>query len=58
MGARLSLLSGLVAVLVWAYLILVRQLPAGWPHVLYALGVMLIIRGTALGDQDRDALKS
>ena len=37
-----------VLVVVWAWLILVRHLPAGWPHVLYAVGMMLVIRGIAL----------
>ena len=58
MAARATLMAGLVAVLVWAYLILVRELPAGWPHALYAVGFMLIIRGIALRNQDRDVLKS
>lgn len=58
MVAGVSLLAGVISVAAWAYFILVRQLPAGWPHVLYAVGMMLIIRGIALRDQDRDVLKS
>lgn len=57
MGAGMSLAIGFGAVVVWAYLILIRHLPAGWPHVLYAVGVMLLLRGIALRDQDRDVLK-
>jgi hypothetical protein len=58
MGAGVSLGAGIILVVAWAYLILVRQLPAGWPHVLYAVGMMLIIRGLALRDQDPNVLKS
>jgi hypothetical protein len=57
MGARISLIAGFLAVAAWWYLILVRHIPAGWPHVLYAAGMMLIIRGIALRDQDREVLK-
>ncbi len=48
LSGRVSLIVGMVLVVVWAWLILVRHLPAGWPHGLYAVGMMLVIRGIAL----------
>lgn len=48
LSGRVSLIAGLALVAAWAWLILVQHLPAGWPHVLYAVGMLLVIRGIAL----------
>jgi hypothetical protein len=50
MSAKLSLILGAIGVVAWCYLILIKRVPAGWPHALYAIGVMLIIRWIALRD--------
>ncbi len=56
MGGRVSAGIGALAVCAWAWLILVLHTPAGWPHALYAVGVMLIIRGIALSTGRPDDL--
>lgn len=50
MGWKASAVTGTVLLLAWTWLILVEHRPAGWPHALYAIGVMLVIRGMALRD--------
>ncbi len=48
LSGRVSLIVGVVLVAAWSWLILVQHVPAGWPHVLYAVGMLLVIRGIAL----------
>lgn len=58
MGAGVSGVLGFVLLAAWAFLILVRHAAAGWPHALYAVGVLLIIRWIVLRDANPEALKS
>ena len=54
MGSKLSLAAGCALLAAWVWLILVQHLPSGWPHALYAIGVMLVIRGVALRGHDTE----
>jgi hypothetical protein len=48
MTPKLSLVVGLIALIAWAYLIFVRQVPSGIPNGLYALGILLVVRWMVL----------
>ena len=48
MTPKHSLIAGIVALIVWAFLIFVRQVPSGFPNGLYALGILLVVRWMVL----------
>jgi hypothetical protein len=48
MTPKLPLVAGLIALIAWAYLIFVRQVPSGIPNGLYALGILLVVRWMVL----------
>jgi len=50
MTPKLSLVVGVVALLAWAFLIFVRQVPSGLPNGLFALGILLVVRWLVLRD--------
>jgi len=49
MAVNLSLLAGVVALLLWIVLAFVLRVPAGWPHLFLAAGVILLIRRVVTG---------
>lgn len=48
MTPKLSLAAAIVALIAWAFLVFVRQVPSGLPHGLYALGILLLVRWLVL----------
>ncbi|MGA2383113.1 MAG: hypothetical protein ABSG61_06715 [Gemmatimonadales bacterium] len=46
---NLSLIAGVVSLLLWIVLIFVLHVPAGWPHLFLAAGVILLIRRVVTG---------
>jgi hypothetical protein len=46
---NLSLLAAVVMLALWIVLAFVVALPSGWVHLLYAGGVMLLVRRVLLG---------
>lgn len=48
MTPKTSLAVGIIALVVWAFLIFVRQVPSGLPNGLYALGILLVVRWMVL----------
>lgn len=48
MTPKLSLAAAIVALVAWAFLIFVRQVPSGLPHGLYAVGILLLVRWLVL----------
>ncbi len=48
MTPKLSLAVAIVALIAWAFLIFVRQVPSGLPHGLYAVGILLLVRWLVL----------
>jgi hypothetical protein len=48
MTPTLSLAVAIVALIAWALLIFVRQVPSGLPHGLYAVGILLLVRWLVL----------
>ncbi len=46
---NVSLVLGLLALIAWIVLIFVLHTPAGWPHLLLAAGVILLIRRVVTG---------
>ena len=46
---NLSLVAGLISIALWIALVFVVHVPAGWPHVFLALGVILLIRRVVTG---------
>jgi hypothetical protein len=48
MTPTLSLVVGLVALIAWAFVIFVRQVPSGLPNGLYAVGILLVVRWLVL----------
>ena len=48
MSARVSLIAGVVALVVWAILGLIVPLGAGWVHLLLAAGMLLLMRAVVL----------
>jgi len=46
---NLSLVLGLLSFVAWIILIFILHVPAGWPHVFLALGVILLIRRVVTG---------
>ena len=51
MSPKLSLLVALPALLAWTVLTFLLGTESGWVHVLLALGVLLLVRWIALGDE-------
>lgn len=48
MTPMLSLVIGIVALIAWAYLVFLQQVPSGLPNGLYALGILLVVRWMVL----------
>ncbi len=48
MTPLLSLVVAIAALIAWAFLIFVRQVPSGLPNGLYAVGVLLLVRWLVL----------
>lgn len=48
MTPTLSLAAAIVALIAWAFLLFVRQIPSGLPHGLYAVGILLLVRWLVL----------
>ena len=46
---NLSLLLGLLFLALWIVLVVVLHVPAGWPHLFLAAGVILLIRRVVTG---------
>ena len=55
MRPLISLAVAMLALLAWAFLVFVRQVPSGLPNGLYAVGILLLVRWlvlrTAAGSQ-------
>lgn len=48
MTPKLSLAAAIMALIAWAFLLFVRQVPSGLPHGLYAVGILLLLRWLVL----------
>ncbi|HVO34390.1 MAG TPA: hypothetical protein VMT21_02425 [Gemmatimonadales bacterium] len=46
---NLSLALGLLSLALWIVLIFVLHVPAGWPHLFLAAGVILLVRRVVTG---------
>ena len=46
---NLSLILGIISLLVWIVLVFVLHVPAGWPHLFLAAGVILLVRRIVTG---------
>ena len=46
---NLSLILGIISLLVWIVLVFVLHVPAGWPHLFLAAGVILLVRRVVTG---------
>ena len=46
---NLSLVAGVLSLLLWIVLVVVLRVPAGWPHLFLAAGVILLIRRVVTG---------
>jgi hypothetical protein len=46
---NLSLVLGLLFLVAWIALVFVLHLPTGWPHLLLAAGLILLIRRVVTG---------
>ncbi len=44
-----TLIAALVALVAWVILAFVARIPAGWPHLFLAAGVVLLIRRVVTG---------
>jgi hypothetical protein len=49
MLVNLSLVLGLLSLLLWILLAFILHVPAGWPHLFLAAGVILLIRRVVTG---------
>ena len=49
MPVNLSLALGLLSLALWIVLIFVLHVPAGWPHLFLAAGVILLVRRVVTG---------
>ncbi len=46
---NLTLIAGVLSLLLWITLIFILHVPAGWPHLFLAAGVILLIRRVVTG---------
>jgi hypothetical protein len=46
---NLSLVLGLLSLAVWIALVFILHVPAGWPHLFLAAGVILLVRRVVTG---------
>ena len=46
---NLSLILGIISLLLWIVLLFILHVPAGWPHLFLAAGVILLIRRVVTG---------
>ncbi len=46
---NLTSIAGVLSLLAWIVLVFVLHVPAGWPHLFLALGVILLIRRVVTG---------
>lgn len=44
-----SLIVGVASLLLWIVLVVVLHVPAGWPHLFLAAGVLLLVRRVVTG---------
>lgn len=49
MLVNLSLVLGLLSLALWIALVFIVRVPAGWPHLFLAAGVLLLIRRVVTG---------